>query len=206
MAQADCDDEIMKSITNIFVKKEPTKIHRCLHITDVGKVVTIVEPRSYEGAISLFVFEERGLNRNSKALSSVKAFSVDGLAQAPTRGKGLKIKSGFGYFYREAFKEGVLVLHYKNENSYYDVSLIRLNMYGELENMNLSGQESESLMITQAENRDIYTFKVHVEETIDIFPGSEKVEIDHRWKAGQKREFSWGLKLRAPASTAKPNF
>ena len=198
-AQLECDSVILETVTDIFNKTNKSIIHNCLHIQDMEKIVTVVERSEDSGALSLFVFAEKGIHQLSKPLSSIKAFAINGLKTVASNKEGVSIKNGVGYYYREAFKEGVIVLQYKNENDYYDVSLVRLTANGRLKNFNLHAIDSKSIEMLQAENMDLFVFKVSPGNTIDIFPGSNKVVIKDRFNAKFRQEIHLGGNRR-PAS------
>lgn len=198
-AQFDCDSTIVSTVASIFNKNQRSIIHRCLHIQSMEKIITVVERGRDLGALSLFVFDEPYFSKNSQPLSKIESFSVDGLQSIDSQGLGAFVKEGIHFFYKKGFREGVLVLYFKNENNFDDVSLLRLTDEGVLKNFNFSFLKSPHLAIAQTGNMDLFVFKVGEFFTVDVLPVKNKLIITNKFDKQDYLEIDLG-EGRLPAS------
>ena len=200
-AEYECDFNIVNTVVKKFNKEGKSKVHRCLHIQSMERVVTVVEKSGDLGALSLYVFSEKDLTENSIPNSYIDSFAIDGMKDVASSGLGLNVDSGISFYQREEESEGVIVIQYKNENDFNDVSLIRLTADGEMKNFNLHGLDTDRLAIAQTENMDLFVFKVAESETFDVVSSENKVVIGSgKALHGRQEIFLGGQRMPAGSS------
>ncbi|MCB0378276.1 MAG: hypothetical protein KDD33_07270 [Bdellovibrionales bacterium] len=174
-----CDESLLKTLKAKFNRDSKERVHRCLHIQKFEKVVTIVEPKEDQGALSLLVFEEKNLSPSSQAISEVRAFATAGLHTLPSSGEGRAIEGGLQFFDWPQISgvSGILALEFQNENSVFDLSFLRLSKDGAVDNLSFQAQDQDNSFIGQTANMDLVIFKVDGTATVDILPKEGLVVI-----------------------------